>query len=218
MNNRRYVYIRLIVFLCFLVSCRVHKNKLTVSSFNVSFLNGNSYSPFSNGGNFEIIAKELDTLQKIVAKKYVFDAYCPLKNPVQILLSKFKTVAIVESNKKKFVLGGLNNNDSLCNYNCMLDMDPSDKISFKSYINFVPYWHGFSGLGGLSLFMHYHTYKLEIKKLGHQHLIIKWKYSVYKYKPFNKKRKEWSDDYCEDGGGGLVQMKIINKKNLRRYK
>ena len=196
----------------------VHKNKLTVSSFSVSFLNGNIYPSFCNVGNFEIVAKEVDSLQKNTVTKHVFNAYCPLKNPVQILLSKYKTFAILESNKKKFVLGELHNRDSLCSYKCMLSLNPSDKISFKSYINSIPYWHGFSGLGDLSLFMHYHHYILKIKKSTGESLLLNWKYSRYRFIPYGKKRKEWSGDYCEDNGGGLVRIKIRHKKFLHIYK
>ena len=129
-------------------------------------------------------------------------------------MSKNSTSVVLSSNKKSFILGDLDVRDSLCENACKLSVLPSDKITFKSYLNPLPYWHGFRGLGGLSLFMHYHHYILKIKKSTGESLLLNWKYSRHRFMPYGKKRKEWSGDYCEDNGGGLVRIKIRHKKFL----
>ena len=76
-----------------------------MQSIIVNFLSGNNYPEFSNVGNFKIIATEKDTLKKTSNSNYEFDAYSTLKKPLQVVVSKNKSFAILKANKKTFLLG-----------------------------------------------------------------------------------------------------------------
>lgn len=197
----------LLVLLLF-VCCKTHKKNFIVKEILLSFSGGNTYPELSNLGNFRIAVKEKDSSKTTSRSKKTFDAYCPLKNPVQVLMTKKKSLIFLGSHKKDFFLGKLDDKDSLCIYDCNLTTPARSKITFNSYINRIPYWHGLSPLGGLSLFMHYHHYRLTIQNDNGKRLFMHWKYSVYKLKHSSKRKKKWSDDYCEDGGGGLVGIRI----------
>ena len=143
------------------VSCKTHKNTFVINRFDVGFSYGNIYPKISNVGSFNISVQTLDTITSNIKSNQTFNAYSPLDNPVQVLVSKNRTSVVLSSNKKSFILGNLDGRDSLCENACKLSVLPTDKITFKSYLNPLPYWHGFRGLGGLSLFMHYHHYILK---------------------------------------------------------
>lgn len=202
------IRLKYLVVLLLSVSCKTHKKSFIVKEILLSFSGGNTYHELSNLGNFRVLVKETDSSKITSGSKRTFDAYSPLKNPVQVLMTKKKSLTFLGSHKKEFFLGKLDNKDSLCIYDCNLTTCPGSKITFNSYINRIPYWHGLSPLGGLSLFMHYHHYRLTIQNDNGKRLYMQWKYSVYKLKHPSKRNKEWSDDYCEDGGGGLVEIRI----------
>jgi len=202
------IRLKYLVVLLFFVSCKTHKKSFIVKEILLNFSGGNSYPEFSNRGNFLVTIQESDSNISSIKSKRTFDAFSPLKKPIQVLITKKNSLALLTSNKKEFFLGNLNNEDSLCIYGCNLIVSPRSTITFNSYINPVPYWHGLSPLGGLSLFMNYRHYRLTIRNENGSKLSLHWKYSVHKLKQRRKKRKQWSDDYCEDSGGGLVEIKI----------
>jgi len=193
----------------FLFSCRIHKKELQIQNMNVSLLGGNTYKTNSNTGNFEINLINPDTSSTSLRTINHLNIYCPLKNPILIKLSKKDNIATLSDSKGNSIeLGRIEESASNCNYDCELPIEKTDKVSVSSSLGLLPYWHGYSALGGLPLFMRYHYYTLKIKKENGNVLILQWKYSVYKYKPFGGNSKVWSGDYCEDNGGGLTKLKI----------
>jgi len=194
----------------FLSSCRVHKRELQIQNISVSFLGGNNSQTASNTGDLKInIGVNHDTLHHSLRMVNTLEMYSPIKKP--ILVSFFKKgdeAFISDADGPNFNLGHIEKTEDNCNYNCTLSIKASDRIYLSSSLGALPYFHGYSALGGLPLFMRYHYYTLKIKKENGNVLILQWKYSVYKYKPFGGNSKVWSGDYCEDNGGGLTKLKI----------
>jgi len=191
----------------FLLSCRVHKQELKIQTMSVNFLGGNNYQGASNTGNFKIQIEPQDTTQYSLKMAHSLEMYSPLKKPILVSFSKKnKEAFITDMAGHNFNFGQIEKSD--CNYDCSLSLNKTDKIYLSSSLGALPYYHGFSTLGGLPLFMRYHYYTLKIKKATGETLVLQWKYSVYKYKPFGGKSKVWSGDYCEDNGGGLTKLKI----------
>lgn len=188
-------------------SCRLSKRELQIQNMSVSFLGGNNYSTASNTGNLKIKFTNTDTTT-LKMLSYL-EMYSPLKKSIIISITKKdNTASLSNTNGSEFSLGIIENVDNNCTYECNLLPAKTDKISLTSSLGLFPYWHGYSALGGLPLFMRYHYYTLKIKKLNGETLILQWKYSVYRYTPFNGKSKIWSSDYCEDSGGGLTKLII----------
>lgn len=175
----------------------------------VSFLGGNNYKTISNKGNLKITIQNSDTIRSSLKTTNHLEMYCPLKNPIIITFNKKDSAVIInDSQGNSFDIGTLYKSKTDCNYDCNFYFHPSHKIYFTSKLGHLPYWHGFSALGGLPLFMRYHYYTLKIKNQNGKTLTFQWKYSVHKYKPFGSNVKAWSGDYCEDSGGGLTKLKI----------
>jgi hypothetical protein len=172
----------------------------------VSFLGGNNYPKKNNEGSTEILVTTSDTSISTLKK---FDSYSPLNEPVIIKLArKNKTIILYDKNGNEFDLAFTDSTENNCNYNCKAIFYKTDKISFTSQLAFFPYWHGLSVLGGHPLFMRHFYYTLVIKKPDGKKLKMQWTYSRQKYKPYNSRRKKWSNDYCVDNGGGLTLLKI----------
>lgn len=189
-------------------SCRVNKRELQIQNISVSFLGGNNYSAASNTGNLKVKLTNADTTTSLKMLSYL-EMYSPLKNPIIISISKKNNAASLSNiNGAAFNLGTIEDIENTCNYDCSILPEKNDKISLTSSLGSFPYWHGYSALGGLPLFMRYHYYTLKIKKQNGEMLILQWKYSVYRYTPFNGRSKIWSSDYCEDKGGGLTKLII----------
>ncbi|MCE9538293.1 MAG: hypothetical protein K8R85_03630 [Bacteroidetes bacterium] len=171
-----------------------------------NFLGGNAYETVSNNGELMFTIHPIETPKTSPQINYNFDVYSSCKKPVTINISRNNKVILLSNNHRdEFVLGELSNIDSVCNYDCNVLFNATDKITFKSKLSIFKHWNGLHILSNSPLFIRYHYYTLKIKKISGKVLIARWRYNVHKHKN-SMNEKHWSGD----SNGGLIKMRIKN--------